>query len=229
MKPRLAAAATALAILGGASSASAATLSGDRACYREGSQARLAATGFVPGQPAAVRIDGRQVGSSVTDGAGNFAETLTLGAISRSEAVRSVVASQPTTGLSATFLLRETKVYVVSKPDRFKPGRRLRLRAGGFYGVGRTLYAHVRGPERRNVRIGRLKGPCGKVLAKRRLLKRSDATGFYTVQFDTRRRYVGRRAPLYFRTSFFIRRIIRLSRAGSLASAPLGGERFVAR
>ena len=120
---------------------------------------------------------------------------------------------------------RETKVYVVTKPGRFRPGSRLRIRAGGFYGVGRTLYAHVRGPKKRNVRIGRVVGPCGKVSATRRvLLRRGDPVGNYPTQFDTVRSYKGLAVPLGFRKIYGIRRVPRFSRASSLSLPAFGPQ-----
>jgi hypothetical protein len=47
----------------------------------------------------------------------------------------------------------------------------------------------VRKRYRRNVFIGKLKGPCRTLKLRKRVLPTSTPTGVYTVQFDTRRRY----------------------------------------
>ena len=69
------------------------------------------------------------------------------------------------------------------------PGRRLRIGARGFT-TGTTLYAHVvRGRSVRSRRVGRLRSPCGKLLAYKRLFGENAAAGRYEVQFDTIRSY----------------------------------------
>ena len=64
--------------------------------------------------------------------------------------------------------------------------------ARGFT-TGPTLWAHVvRGNTRRNVKLGAVKGACGGLKARKRLLPRNAPVGVYTLQFDTFRRYDGR-------------------------------------
>jgi len=46
-----------------------------------------------------------------------------------------------------------------------------------------------RGQSKRNLKIGRVKGACGNLTTRRRLLPQDAAVGVYTVQFDTFRRY----------------------------------------
>lgn len=209
-----------------APSAMGAALVSDLPCYREGARAAFLGTGFPPGQPVAVSIDGQQIGTQPADFAGRVGGAIpSLSTIPRSEQTRMLTMSQVANpALRAVVAFRETKVYVVLKPREFQPGKRFRIRAGGFYGVGRTLYAHVRGPTRRNLRIGKLKGPCGKVSAtKKQLSKRGDRLGRYTVQFDTVRKYIGRRVPLGIRRTFTVFRRFRFSRSSALSSPVLGG------
>ena len=203
-----------------APSAMGAVVLSDRECYREGARGTFVGSGFQPGQPVAVSLDGRSLGILSASIAGGVLAPINLGTIPRSEQTRALTMTQTTNpALTGTKTFRQTEVYVVTKPARFGPGRRLRIRAGGFYGAGQTLYAHVRGRTRRNVRIGRIAGACGKVATTRKvLLRRGDRRGFYTVQFDGVRRYVGRRAPLWVRITF--RPIIRFSRSSPF-SAPV--------
>jgi hypothetical protein len=205
-------------------SAEAAGIVVDRPCYREGTQAKVLGTGFQPGQPVAVTLDGQQIVTQAADAAGQVGGLLLMSSMSRSEQFRSLRMAQVTNqALNTTVSLREIQLYVVTKPRRFRPGRRLRVRAGGFYGVGGTLYDHIRGPKKRNLRIGRVKGPCGKVSATRKvLLKRGDPPGFYVMQFDTRRGYTGSAAPLRVRKAYSISRIFKFSRTSSFATSPLG-------
>ena len=75
------------------------------------------------------------------------------------------------------------------RPRNGAAGRRLRINASGFT-TGKRLYAHVvRKRYRRNVFIGKLKGPCRTLKTRARvLLPRRLPPGVYTVQFDTKRR-----------------------------------------
>ena len=208
-----------------ASPATAAVVPG-RACYRERGPALFVGTGFQPGHPVAVTLDGQPLATRVASPRGVVVEiTPRLPSIPRSEMKRSVRMSQVTNpAIAGVATFTETKVYVVTKPRRFRPGTRLRIRAGGFYGAGPTLYAHVRGPRRRNVRIGRVVGPCGKVAATRKvILKRRDPVGFYPTQFDTVRSYRGLAVPIGLRKGYRIRRVIRFSSASSLSLPPLAG------
>jgi len=201
-----------------------ATVIPERTCLREGERAGFLGNGFQPGQPVAASLDGRQFATGTADPLGRVPLVIfSLPAIARAEQTRALSVTQTNNpALTATAAFKETKLYVVTKPGRFRPGKRLRIRAGGFYGARGTLYGHVRGPIRRNLRIGRLKGACGKVSTTKAILKTGDRPGFYTVQFDTVRKYVGARAGLRFRRAYTIRRIFRFSRSSSFASPVLG-------
>ncbi len=230
MQLHLAAAGAAVALSAVFAPGATAAIVSDRPCYREGSTALFAGGGFAPHQPVAITLDSRQIATATSSARGVVVYRIpSLPPIFRSEVRRTLTMSQvsnPAVADAAVF--RETKVYVVTKPRAFRPGRRLRIRAGGFYGAGRTLYAHVRGPRRRNLRIGRVAGPCGKVRATRRvILKRGDPVGVYPTQFDTVRSYRGRAVPIGLRKIYGIRRVIRFSRAGALSLPPLGDEQWV--
>lgn len=225
-KLQLAGAGAVIALLAVLTSAATAAVVSGRPCYRERGPALFVGTGFQPGQPVAVTLDGLPLATRVATPRGFVPYVIpSLPSIPRSEMRRSVRMSQVTNpAIAGVATFTETKVYVVTKPRRFRPGSRLRIRAGGFYGAGTTLYAHVRGPRRRNLRIGRVVGPCGKVLATRKvLLKRRDPVGAYPTQFDTVPRYRGLAVPIGFRKVYRIMRIIRFGRASSLALPPLRG------
>ena len=85
------------------------------------------------------------------------------------------------------------------RPADLDVGLRARIGANGF-ATGPVLYAHIvrtadptasalHKQKARNLRIGRLKGRCGKLLARKRLFSKRAPLGDYTVQFDTYRRY----------------------------------------
>lgn len=224
------AAATAIALSAALAGSAAAAVVGDRPCYREGVRATFLGNGFQPGQQVAVSLDGRQIGLQRADASGSVLGSIqSLTPIPSSELQRSLTMTQVTnTALTGTARFIVTKLYVVTKPPRFRPGRKLRIRAGGFYGAGPVLYAHVRGRKKRNLRIGTVAGPCGKVSAtKKVILKRRDPVGLYPTQFDTSRKYIGAAALPRFEKLYAIRRVPRLSRTSSLALSALGPELWV--
>ena len=213
-----------------ASTATAAVVVSSRTCFRDAAPAGFLGTGFQPGQFVAVTLDGQRLATQPVAPTGVVGGAVrSLAPIPRSEMKRSLTMSQLSNpAIAATVVFTQTKVYVVTKPRRFRPGRRLGIRAGGFYGAGPTLYAHVRGRKRRNLRIGRIKGPCGKVSATRKvILKRGDPVGLYPTQFDTVRRYRGLAVPIGFRKTYFIRRVVRFSHGSSLSRSPFGQETWL--
>lgn len=243
MKVRVAAAATVLAAaVTGASAQSAmgAAITSDRECYREDALGQFIGTGFQPLQPIALSIDGRQLASGPANPQGGVVAVVRPGSIPTSEKTRTLSMTQQTSTpglmITATKPIKTTQLYVVTKPSSFRPGRRLRIRAGGFYAAGPTLYGHVRGPKRRNLRIGAVKGDCGKVSAtKKVLLKKGDSPGIYRIQFDTLRRFGGLRTQLapfcestapgpYCVRGYRIRRIFRFSRTSSFSGPVFGSQ-----
>lgn len=165
------------------------TVAGSKSCYRAGDALILSGSGFTPGGQASVTLDGRDLGTLPTDAAGNFSSPLTIGTLS-GVSMRTLVATDaanPANVASAQFLGSALAVKV--RPRNGAAGRKLRLNASGFT-TGKRLYAHiVRKRLRRNVFIGKLKGPCRTLKARRKILSSSLPSGAYTVQFDTKRRY----------------------------------------
>ncbi len=107
-------------------------LSSDRSCYREGEIAKLTGNGFPAASPVALTLDGRQLGTLTSSDLGVIGGELRLGSIPEPHMKRSVIAtdtSDPT--LTGSLSLAVTKVYVGVKPEKFKPGRSMRIRAGG--------------------------------------------------------------------------------------------------
>lgn len=213
-----------------APSAVGATLISDRPCYREGARASFLGSGFPAGQPVAVSLDGQQIGTQSADALGRVAGAIpSLTPIPTSERARTLTMAEVANPLNATSIVfKETRVAVVAKLNGVVPGGRAAFRARGFYGADdapRTLYAHVRGPRRRNVRIGRVEGPCGKVsLAKVAITRRGDPLGLYRLQFDTVSRYIGSRAAVRKSGTFKISPISASSSASPLSSPVLGGR-----
>jgi hypothetical protein len=185
-------AALAAALLG-ASAAEAATLSatGTKSCYRAGDTLTLTGTGYSPGAPVNITLGGHELTGTdpVADAAGNFTVPLTVGNL-RGVSQRTLVASDTTNpAITATTQFLGSALVVGVRPRNGTAGRRLRIRASGFT-TGKRLYAHIlRRGYRRNVFIGKLKGPCHTLRVRKQVLTAGTPNGVYAVQFDTRRRY----------------------------------------
>ena len=165
------------------------TVAGSKTCYRLGDVLTLTGSGFTPGGQANLTLGGQEIGTLPTDPAGNFSTPLTVGTL-RGVSTRTLIATDaanPANVGTAQFMGSALAVKV--RPRNGAAGRRLRINATGFT-TGKRLYAHiVRKRIRRNVFIGKLKGPCHTLKARRRVLSASLPSGQYKVQFDTRRRY----------------------------------------
>jgi hypothetical protein len=194
------AASLALAVTGltaPATAVGAATLIVDPAkpCYRELTTVHLIADGFTPGGPVTISRDGRPLSDPITaDSAGVIEPTLTLPGFVRGQQLRTYVASDGSNpAVTAQVSVLVTATFVDLQPQSGPPSRPLRISARGFFG-GSTLFAHVvrRGRHAgrpHNMRVGRVRGDCMKVHARKRLFERGTEAGRYLVQFDTFRRY----------------------------------------
>lgn len=198
MKLVVAALATATAALAGPSIASAATLAADPdlRCYPEGSHVFLPGEGFTANAQVDFSRDGVPLVPDppiVADPAGTIGADLTLPGLLKGQQTLDYLATDtanPANTAALSLLVTATDVSL--KPERGKPERLLRIGARGFFGGGKSLWAHIKrkgGGRARNARIGRIKGPCKKVKAKRRLFSPGAASGTYRVQFDAFRRY----------------------------------------
>jgi hypothetical protein len=168
-------------------------------CYREQTSVRLPGTGYSPNAPVVFTRDGSQIGDPIlADPSGSLIAQLRLPGLVSDQLRLTYVATDSTNpALTSQVTLLVTATDVVLRPQGGAPHRLLTIRARGFF-EGRTLYAHVvragRRPGRaRNMRIGRVKGPCKRVDARKRLFPRGTPPGRYRVQFDNFRRFKPRR------------------------------------
>jgi hypothetical protein len=131
------------------------------------------------------------LGQLTADANGSFETGLVLG-LAHGERRRTYTAtdlSDP--ALTGAAKLLVTAVEVRVRPLHGPPGRILRITARGFE-RGRTLWAHLRrarGGRVTNQRMGRVRGACGTVRARRRLLPAYAPDGRYRVQFDDHRAF----------------------------------------
>jgi hypothetical protein len=178
-----------------AASAAELTVSPQKRCYSSGESVNLLGTGFSPLGSASVTRDGSPLGSLSTDGNGAFNGILTVAQNSGRQTKTYTATDGTDPAITASAQITVSSVRVNLAPASGAPGRILRIRARGFT-TGKTLWAHItRGRSKRTVRLGRLKGACGSLTTRKRLLSRNAAIGVHTLQFDTFRRY-NRRQPV---------------------------------
>jgi uncharacterized membrane protein len=165
------------------------TLAGSKDCYRAGDVLTLNGAGFTPSGQASISLEGKDLGFVPTDAAGNFSAPLRVG-ILKGVSTRTLIATDavnPANVAQAQFL--GSALAVTVRPRNGAAGRKLRINAAGFT-TGKRLYAHVvRKRYRRNVFVGKLKGPCRTLKKRKRIMPGTTPSGVYTVQFDTKRRY----------------------------------------
>jgi hypothetical protein len=206
-----------------AAPAGAATLTTDKPCYAERTQVTLTGTGYTPGSSVGVLRDNVFQGNLTSTPAGAIGGLLAAPTIApareRTFNLTAVDGANQANQGSVTPLV--TLLDVVVRPSGGHPARRRRITARGFP-RGKNLWAHVvRKGRNRNVKIGRLKGACGKLKKRKRIFSRNAKAGTYKVQFDVKKRYRRSTKPrVSFRVSVF--RTLRSTSAGAAS-----GERWV--
>ncbi len=188
--------AVAIATLAAPSAAQAASLTTKpaKSCYRSGETVHFIGADFTPSNLLNLSRDNIFVASIPADAAGRFDASLRL-LQDQPRQVRTYTATDSTNqGMSASVQVTVSSVGVGLSPRTGPVSRRFRISARGFT-TGRTLWAHViHKRSKRHLRIGRLKGACHNLSARRRLLPRSARLGRHKIQFDTFRRYRANRA-----------------------------------
>jgi hypothetical protein len=195
MKPLVAVIVVTAAVAAVAPAAQAATMTVDpvQGCYRESETVFLPGSGFTPNAPVDFSRDGNSLGQVPADASGGLSAELQLPNLASGEQRLTYVATDtanPANTAQVGLLVTATDVQVA--PLQGKPNRVRTIRARGFFGGGKTLYAHVKRNGRRGsrrVKVGRVKGPCKKVRAQKRLFPAGADFGTYLVQFDTYRKF----------------------------------------
>jgi hypothetical protein len=169
-------------------------------CYREQSTVHLVGGGFTQNGQVVFTRDGTPIGDPIMATAAGelFPQLILPGLVSGQKRLTYLATDQTDPALAAEVSLLVTATDVRLRPEGGPPHRLLTIDARGFFG-GTTLYAHVvrtgRHPGKaRNLRIGRIKGTCKQVEARRRLFSRGVKPGKYRVQFDTFRRFKSKRS-----------------------------------
>ena len=200
-----------------------ASLSVDEAgsCYREQSTVHLLGDGFTQNGQVVFTRDGTPIGDPIRASAAGelFPRLILPGLVSGQKRLTYVATDQTNPALTAQVSLLVTATDVGLRPEGGAPHRLLTINARGFFG-GSTLYAHVvrtgRHPGKaRNLRIGRTRGSCKQVEARKRLFSKGTPPGKYRVQFDTFRRYESKREV---KTQFIVTVFRTAGAAGATAS-----------
>ena len=196
LKLRTAVLPTLAALASTAPAAPAATLSVDKPCYGAGERVQFSGGGYTPSGSVALSVSGQQLGIGMANAVGEFAADLGAPEIDGKQRTDVFTATdQANLSLTASVPVLLTSLNVKVTPKNGDPSKLKRIAARGFM-TGTTLYAHVRrGKSRRNVRIGRLKGPCKTLSVKRRLFPADAKPGVYKVQFDARRKFSADTTP----------------------------------
>jgi hypothetical protein len=187
-----------LAAPGAASAQAALSLDPQEPCYREQDTIAVLGQGFSPNALVSFARDGAQLGNVQADASGALIASLRLPGLVSGQRQLTYIASDatdPTRTGQVTLLVTATDVGI--EPEHGRPNRLLTIRARGFLG-GKTLWAHVirKGRKARTARhvwIGRVRGACKTLKARKRLFPASVAPGRYRIQFDTFRKYRKRR------------------------------------
>ena len=179
-----------------AASAATLTVEPSKRCYREQDTVFLTAQGYTPSGFVDFTRDGVLIERLQADANGTITGNLTLRGLLSGQRVLTYMGTDvanPSNTAQVSLLTTATDVTV--RPVGGVPHRLMTIRGRGFFG-GRTVWAHVvrlgrgaRASAVRTVRIGRVRGACKKVKAKRRLFRQGAAPGRYRVQFDGFRRY----------------------------------------
>jgi hypothetical protein len=172
----------------------AATLDAGKSCYFNNSLARLSGSGFAPDSQITFTVNGNRINQSVTsDAAGNVLVSYEPRHTDTQRKV--VIRATDDEGASAQTTLYVTrKRRVTADPDHAGNVRAWEAVLSLFgFGRGRA-YIHYRNPKgrlKKTVRLGRLRGPCGRLKTEKRRVMPFDnpAFGVWRLQFDTHRRY----------------------------------------
>jgi hypothetical protein len=175
-------------------SADAATLDLGRSCYFNDQVARLSGSGFAPDSQISFSINGRQLSETVSsDAAGDFAVKYDPPRVATQRKL--VIRATDANGESArTTIFASPRRNVTADPDSSSNVRTWRavLTLFGFKrGKAFVHYLNPNGVLKKTVKLGRLRGPCGRLKTGERRVMPFDNPqfGVWRLQFDTRRRY----------------------------------------
>ena len=176
--------------------APAASLGVSKPCYGPGEKVSFSGGGYTANGQVAVSVGGQQLGATDANQVGEIAVDLPAPTIKGKQRTDLFTATDQTNlTLTANAPVRLTSLNVKVTPRNGDPSKTKRIVARGFTS-GKTLYAHVRrGDNKRNVKVGKLKGACKTLDVKRKIFLPNAVPGVYSVQFDSKRKYSSKTTP----------------------------------
>jgi hypothetical protein len=180
--------------------ANAATLEANRSCYGNANLATLSGSGFAPDSSITFTVNDRELEQTVTSSPDGDVVVRYDPARTRVQR-KLVIRATDSQGESArTRIFVSPRRRVTARPDSSPNVRTWKavLTLFGF-GDGRAFihYVNPNGVHKKTVRLGRLRGPCGKLKTDKRRVMPFDNPqfGVWRLQFDTRRQYDKDTAP----------------------------------
>jgi hypothetical protein len=174
--------------------AQAATLDAGKSCYLNGSKARLVGGGFAPNSPIQFSVNGRGLTANVTsDGEGDVVVSYTPPTTqTETKLVIRATDSEDTSARTTIFVTKERLVTADPASSTNVRTWRAVFRLFGFgRGKGYIHYINPNGKFKKTVKLGRMRGPCGRLKSDRRRVMpfRNPQFGVWKLQFDTHRRF----------------------------------------
>lgn len=181
-------------VLAAPGTAAAATLDAGKSCYSNNSRARLSGTGFAPDSTISFSVNGKTINQTVTsDAAGDVLVKYDPRHTNTERKIVIRATDEEGTSAATTIYVTRTR-RVTADPDTAPNVSTWRaiIRLFGF-GDG-TAFIHYRNPNgvhKKTVRLGQLRGPCGRLKTGKRRVMPFDNPQFGTwrLQFDTHRHY----------------------------------------
>ena len=174
--------------------AQAATIDAAKRCYFNGDTVVLKGSGFAPDGPVTFTVNGRRTsGTVITDGNGDFEANYEPPATADED--RLVIRASDSEGTVAKKRIFVTTERRVTADPAQTTNVRTWKAVFRLYGFGRgkafVHYVAPNGKLRKTVKLGKLRGPCGRRKTdKRRVLPFANPDfGVWKLQFDTRRRF----------------------------------------
>lgn len=185
------------ALMGGVSSASAATLATDTRCYQETQEVIVTGTGFLPSSVVTITRGDDILGSTQTDANGSFRNKFDTPELPEDVRERLYQISATDITNTAQTSYRATRIFASFRPRTGDPSTlKVRFSVFGFGLVQRRapVYLHYVRPDgkaARTLKLGTATGVCGAITQtrQRRLFPFEASQGTWILQFDTRAKY----------------------------------------
>jgi hypothetical protein len=191
--------------------ASAATLTVDAPCYRQGAPIGFTLAGYTPGDFVTLSYNGGLLDAVQVGPDGSYAGSFDAGRTGDGETVHSTqLVGSDAAGNTASSPVLVSVPFVSVKPANTKPSKMATIKVSGFFDVA-TLYAHyaytksdVSHPLRKTIKLGKPRGPCGTLTYRGKLLPfKKPKPGVWEIQVDGRFGFK-RQVPPYATATTFV-------------------------